>query len=333
MSARAPSCWPSPPDVDAGRGTEADPWPHQSHRPPVETLAAATGHDEERALPMLEALRAASSGRYALATSGPALPLKLLRLRRVPTACHSPHALLDQLLQEELRNGTSQASCSAPAMTAVPARVAGARERDRVRARPSTATQALQAPASRRGGPSSGRTTYASCRSTSRVRISRSLAAAGSIRAAARSSLEGVSYYLPEAAVASVLRSSPRARRGSAIAFDYAVRSFVAGDHSTYGGKQVALAGGDRRALLFGLDAEETKGFLEGHRLVLEFDLGPRSSSRPTCAPARGGTLGATLGHALVPGCPELSPRQRGTRLTDPRERITGRAVGKDARR
>ena len=80
---------------------------------------------------------------------------------------------------------------------------------------------------------------------------------------------------------------------GSAIAFDYAVRSFVAGDHSTYGGKQVArwLEEIDE-PFLFGLDAEETKGFLEGHRLVLESDLGPKELEQAYLRTRRGGTLG-----------------------------------------
>jgi methyltransferase (TIGR00027 family) len=112
---------------------------------------------------------------------------------------------------------------------------------------------------------------------------------------------EGVSYYLPEAAVASVLAFVASCAPGSAIAFDYAVRSFVAGDHSTYGGKQVArwLEEIDE-PFLFGLDAEETKGFLEGHRLVLESDLGPKELEQAYLRTRRGGTLGATLGHVRM---------------------------------
>jgi methyltransferase (TIGR00027 family) len=109
---------------------------------------------------------------------------------------------------------------------------------------------------------------------------------------------EGVSYYLPEAAVAGVLAFVTSCAPGSAIAFDYAVRSFVAGDHSTYGGKQVARWLEEiGEPFLFGLDAKETKGFLEAHRLVLESDFGPKELERLYLRTRRGGTLGATLGH------------------------------------
>jgi methyltransferase (TIGR00027 family) len=112
---------------------------------------------------------------------------------------------------------------------------------------------------------------------------------------------EGVSYYLPEAAVASVLAFVAACAPGSAIAFDYAVRTFVAGDHSTYGGKQVArwLKEIDE-PFLFGLDAEETAGFLDAQRLVLESDLGPKELEQLYLRTRRGGTLGATLGHVRM---------------------------------
>jgi methyltransferase (TIGR00027 family) len=112
---------------------------------------------------------------------------------------------------------------------------------------------------------------------------------------------EGVSYYLPEAVVASVLAFVATCAPGSAIAFDYAVRSFVAGDHSTYGGKQVARWLEEiGEPFLFGLNADETAGFLEAHRLMLESDLGPKDVEHLYLRTHRGRTLGATLGHVRM---------------------------------
>jgi methyltransferase (TIGR00027 family) len=112
---------------------------------------------------------------------------------------------------------------------------------------------------------------------------------------------EGVSYYLPEASVASVLALVTTCASGSAIAFDYAVRSFVAGDHSTYGGKQVARWLEEiGEPFLFGLDADEMRAFLERHRLVLKSDLGPKELEQLYLRTRRGGSLGATLGHVRV---------------------------------
>ena len=51
---------------------------------------------------------------------------------------------------------------------------------------------------------------------------------------------EGVSYYLPQPVVEAVLDFVSSCAAGSSIAFDYAIKRFVDGDTSTYGGKQVA---------------------------------------------------------------------------------------------
>src|SRR5450631_247919 len=47
---------------------------------------------------------------------------------------------------------------------------------------------------------------------------------------------EGVSYYLPQAAVDRVLGFAASCAPGSSIMFDYALKSFVEGDVSTHGG-------------------------------------------------------------------------------------------------
>lgn len=112
---------------------------------------------------------------------------------------------------------------------------------------------------------------------------------------------EGVSYYLPEDAVAHVLGVVASCAAGSAIAFDYATRSFVDGDHSTYGGKQVARWLEEiGEPFLFGLDADETASYLDTHRLVLDSDFGPRDVERRYLRTRGGGTLGPTLGHVRM---------------------------------
>ena len=51
---------------------------------------------------------------------------------------------------------------------------------------------------------------------------------------------EGVSYYLQKPVVAGVLRFSAGCAPGSSIILDYALRKFVEGDTSTYGGEHIA---------------------------------------------------------------------------------------------
>ena len=53
---------------------------------------------------------------------------------------------------------------------------------------------------------------------------------------------EGVTYYLPTAAVQAVLSLVGRSGAGSSILFDYVTRAFVDGDHSGYGTRRLALA-------------------------------------------------------------------------------------------
>ena len=61
---------------------------------------------------------------------------------------------------------------------------------------------------------------------------------------------EGVSYYLQKPVVAGVLRFAESCAPGSSIVLDYALRTFVEGDTSTYGGEvDRQLAAQDRRAL------------------------------------------------------------------------------------
>jgi len=53
---------------------------------------------------------------------------------------------------------------------------------------------------------------------------------------------EGVTYYLPAAAVQTVLSLVARSGAGSSVLFDYVTRAFVDGDYSGYGTRRLALA-------------------------------------------------------------------------------------------
>jgi methyltransferase (TIGR00027 family) len=112
---------------------------------------------------------------------------------------------------------------------------------------------------------------------------------------------EGVSYYLPEAAVDGVLEFVARCPPGSCIAFDYAILSFVTGDHSTYGGKSIARWLEEiGEPFLFGIDPKETESFLKARRLALVSDLGPKEFEQMYLRTRRGGTLGPALGHVRM---------------------------------
>jgi methyltransferase (TIGR00027 family) len=88
---------------------------------------------------------------------------------------------------------------------------------------------------------------------------------------------DGVSYYLDEASVRRILGFVGRSRPArKAIAFDYALRSFVEGDRSPYGSKEI----GDHfwskgEPFLFGLNPQETAPFLASCGLRTCRDYGP----------------------------------------------------------
>lgn len=110
---------------------------------------------------------------------------------------------------------------------------------------------------------------------------------------------EGVSYFLEARAVRDVLDFvGRRTRRGSAIAFDYALASFVAGDHGTYGGAQIArwIERHDE-PFRFGLDPNETASFLRERGLALLADLGPEEIRAAFLTPPDGRPVGEPLGH------------------------------------
>ena len=112
---------------------------------------------------------------------------------------------------------------------------------------------------------------------------------------------EGVSYYLPEDSVRAVLGLVARCKPGSSIMFDYAIRSFVEGDFSTFGGKQVARwLERIGEPFLFGLDADEISQFLHTCNLRLISDLGPQDLQSTYLGTRSGGSLGSTLGHVRI---------------------------------
>ena len=83
---------------------------------------------------------------------------------------------------------------------------------------------------------------------------------------------EGVSYYLPEAAVKVVLSLVARSGAGSSVLFDYVTRAFVEGDYSGYGTRRLAFSWrrlGDVNK--FGVD--EIDGFVRPLGLQVRSDI------------------------------------------------------------
>jgi methyltransferase (TIGR00027 family) len=112
---------------------------------------------------------------------------------------------------------------------------------------------------------------------------------------------EGVSYYLPERAVQSVLDFVVSCAPGSSIMFDYAIQSFVDGDTRTYGGEQVAnWLKKIGEPFLFGLDPAETSAFLAARKLRVLSDLGPEDLEKRYLDTKDGTCLGRTLGHVRI---------------------------------
>lgn len=112
---------------------------------------------------------------------------------------------------------------------------------------------------------------------------------------------EGVSYYLPEKDVKKTLNFVSLCKKGSSIVFDYSIKSFVLGDHSTYGGKKLAKwLKKIKEPFLFGLAPEETANFIKECNLKLLSDLGPEELSNQYLINSKGKIEGNTLGHARM---------------------------------
>ena len=102
--------------------------------------------------------------------------------------------------------------------------------------------EVLQIRAERLAGLSSEAAPIAVPIDFAREDLGATLAARGFVAAARTLFLwEGVTYYLPPAAVEAVLASiAQKSEPGTSIVFDYVTQAFFEGDHSSYGAKSVA---------------------------------------------------------------------------------------------
>jgi len=109
---------------------------------------------------------------------------------------------------------------------------------------------------------------------------------------------EGVSYFLRESAVRETLSLISRCAPGSSIAFDYALRSFVDGDDSTYGGRQVRKwLQKNGEPFHFGLGAGELGPYLGAFGLTVQEDLGPDAFTERYLIGSDGRPAGKPFGH------------------------------------
>ncbi|MEO6000716.1 MAG: SAM-dependent methyltransferase [Chitinophagaceae bacterium] len=112
---------------------------------------------------------------------------------------------------------------------------------------------------------------------------------------------EGVSYYLAEPVVKQVLGFVSCCAVGSSILFDYATKDFVNGDRSSYGGKHLARwLEKIKEPFLFGMNSNQTKGFVSNCRLSLVSDYGPDEVENMYLKTRKGQVLGRTLGHVRM---------------------------------
>lgn len=112
---------------------------------------------------------------------------------------------------------------------------------------------------------------------------------------------EGVSYYLPQPVVERVFDFVSGCAMGSSILFDYATRDFVNGDHSTYGGKQVAQwLKKINEPFLFGMNAGEAAPLLQNCNLKLTADYSPEVLEKLYLTTKNGQLLGRTFGHVRM---------------------------------
>lgn len=208
----------------------------------------------------------------------------------------------DEALMAAVKDGAEQVVLLGAGYDSRPLRFARQLERARVFEVDHPGTQARKKQIlADKVGPLPANVTLVSCDFT-RQSLKTELARAGFDSARRTIFLwEGVSYYLPLEAVADVLAFVAGCAPGSAIVFDYALRSFVDGDTSTYGGRQVARWLKDiGEPFLFGLDAGETSAFLTRHGLAAISDLGPVDLERRYLTTTRNESLGRTLGHVRI---------------------------------
>jgi methyltransferase (TIGR00027 family) len=109
---------------------------------------------------------------------------------------------------------------------------------------------------------------------------------------------EGVCYYLKAPAVEETLQLVARCPKGSGIAFDYALQSFVEGDCSTYGAARVQRwLKRNAEPFHFGLEPGELGPYASALGLALQEDIGPREMSERYLVSGNGRVLGKPYGH------------------------------------
>ena len=112
---------------------------------------------------------------------------------------------------------------------------------------------------------------------------------------------EGVTYYLPVSSVQQILQFVSSCAPGSSILFDYAIRTFVNGDVSTYGGRKFARwLNKIKEPFLFGLNSCETKEFVNNNGLCLVTDYGPEEFEKKYLSTVKGQILGKAVGHFRI---------------------------------
>jgi methyltransferase (TIGR00027 family) len=110
---------------------------------------------------------------------------------------------------------------------------------------------------------------------------------------------EGVSYYIEEQVVRDVFTFVGKdCARGSAIVFDYSLKSFVDGGEDTYGGKKMQKWLRKNNELFkFGLHAGELGAFLSAMGLRVAEDIGPDEFGARYLRTTSGKFIGKPLGH------------------------------------
>ncbi|WP_111980202.1 class I SAM-dependent methyltransferase [Algibacillus agarilyticus] len=115
---------------------------------------------------------------------------------------------------------------------------------------------------------------------------------------------EGVSYYLEKEVVSYILKLTAQCAKGSSIVFDYSLRSFVNGDHSTYGGKQIAhWLKKINEPFLFGCNSDEINRFVIDNNLKLDSDFGADELENLYLLKPDNKLLGRTLGYVRIAHC------------------------------
>jgi methyltransferase (TIGR00027 family) len=114
---------------------------------------------------------------------------------------------------------------------------------------------------------------------------------------------EGVTYYVDEPAVSSVLSFVHRqSALGSTVTFDYWLRSFVEGDLSPFGGKKLVQYAVTElgEPFLFGLNDDDIVPFMGARGFEVVSDLGPAELIAQYLTRADGTLLGRPWGFMRV---------------------------------